>query len=356
MKTPQELAALRRLDNDEAVYSLFGKTKPDEKAVTDIFRRLMSFLRKHEQAEDRDSDAYDLVARLPGIRDRALDWIKSDIWTPHFSIDSADSKSEFRYSYLKKSVRADGVIRLEQNQTTLLVFPTTSAEQTKLVAKNIRAFRSFLQTTFASSDKARPLPPGIEETPKEVKVSELSSLVLAYPRPFGYINLADFIEKNGPLGIEHGVWLMSRMLQFAWFLQKANQSATTQENKVVCCPSSLEDLYISPEFHSVLVLGGFEFGKASTGKTLVPGAYAARPSVRNTKEVTEVDIVEIFKGLLLKAVGASSIASSSFPDPIKTWLYSAPSPSVLETIGEWETAKKASLPTKFVVLNYERPY
>ncbi|SOC26768.1 J domain-containing protein [Thalassospira xiamenensis] len=147
------------------------------------------------------------------------------------------------------------------------------------------------------------------------------------------VRLSDLAtHQGGNLDPKHVAWIMSSLLNIACWLKWS---------KLAHNAISPDTVFVSPKYHSCVLLGGWWYTKAVGERLshLPPFTYRVAPrSLRNDKIASpSLDIESI------KAIGRDLIGKRpDIPEPLASWLKIPGSADAFKEYGHWERVRDAS--------------
>jgi len=155
---------------------------------------------------------------------------------------------------------------------------------------------------------------------------------------------ADMIREavGGKLDPKHVAWVTSRMLNICVYLQYCG---------IAHYGISEETVYLSPELHSALLLGGwfFAFKQGDPAKdAVIPNTTAeVMPLSMMSNPTTRANVLQV-KALARKLLGhisdSSLLRDDTVPEPMRQWLVMTPKSDALDDYTSW---KERVLPASF---------
>jgi hypothetical protein len=155
-------------------------------------------------------------------------------------------------------------------------------------------------------------------------------LLLQAKKSEDLIRLRDVVTYMGLLEAKHSAWIISSLLNLACYLSYTG---------IVHHDISPDTYFISPEFHSGALLGGWWYAQPKGGpvKHVPKRTFALMPySARIKKEAQAATDLE-----LIRATGRE-ITASTIPVPMMAWLTKVDQRGAVEQYKEWQEVLKAS--------------
>jgi serine/threonine protein kinase len=156
---------------------------------------------------------------------------------------------------------------------------------------------------------------------------------------------------DGKMNPKHVAWIVSRLYNLVCYLKYA---------KIVHSGISIDSVFISPQYHSALLLGDWWYSTAEGSNLIalpsISSAMIPADIIKNKKSVFKIDlelVKSVGRHLLGDIVGSKLLTDKEIPRPLLNWLRS---PSKNNAFEEYETWQKNFLidsfgKRKFVELN-----
>lgn len=185
----------------------------------------------------------------------------------------------------------------------------------------------------------------------KARFETLDHLVVVIEKTKDVLLLRDLLEHlGGKMEPRHVAWVMSALHNLACYFQWAG---------ITHGDLSLDSVFISPEFHSAMPLGGWIFSTKKPNQItalpartvgLVPSSIISKKAV--TPRIDLECIRALGRELLGDKSGANLAPTKDLPKPIVDWLrYSATDDAVAEYRGWKEVLRKCWGPPKFFRLD-----
>lgn len=205
------------------------------------------------------------------------------------------------------------------------VYRAEAADIAEAAAATIAGFR------FADDRMRKQMAPFLPTLDRRIPLeSGAEALVMA--RHPDEVLLADLLRVRGAVPAAHAAWIGSGLLNLACWLDWAG---------LVHGAISPETVLISPETHTVRLMGGWGFAtKAGARPTALPGrtlALAPRLAVKGEVVDARLDL-ELVRRTLREAFGdptGGSLLRGGAPVPIGRWLVMPPAASAREDYAGW---------------------
>lgn len=159
---------------------------------------------------------------------------------------------------------------------------------------------------------------------------------------------------DNKLDAKHVAWIMSTLCNLACFLQM---------NKIAHGAILSDTVWISPKYHSAVLLGGWFYARPDDSKLIALPQESL--SVLSTKILTDKKAKSLYDRTLIKSIGLEALGDKtktgsmlltdkSVPSPVLSWLRSPPVSNAVEEYKNWSTARDSGFgPRKFVVLDID---
>lgn len=247
------------------------------------------------------------------------------------------SQFVFRYKKQKKFEMGNYYIA---NSFVLWVFNKDFMKEIKESMTNLR------KISYADDKMKSAFSKYIPEIHKEIETKEEYILVLKKPESF--LNLGDILSYYKKMPARHTAWIMSRLYNLACFLNF---------NKIMHGSINLDNCFINPETHEVMLLGGWWYSKGEGEKLsmLAKEAYDIAPvSLMNTKKaqmMLDLALIRKLGRILSGDVSGNNLKNDKdIPSAMAEWLRSVHSGNAVEQYTEWynEILEKSFGERKFV--------
>jgi hypothetical protein len=180
-------------------------------------------------------------------------------------------------------------------------------------------------------------------------------LVLVVEKTLDLILLKDLLDvMGGKLPMVHTAWVLSTLSNIACFLEM---------NKIAHGALSIDTLWISPMYHSAVVLGGWWYARKDGDKLLaLPSSTLSilPSSVLVDKKAKSSYDRQLIKSIALESlgdktrIGSMLLTDKSVPNNILMWLRGSGEKSAVEDYKAWSKVRDAGLgPRKFVALDID---
>lgn len=165
--------------------------------------------------------------------------------------------------------------------------------------------------------------------------------VLHIDKPADVLYLKDVITYfNGNLPERHAAWMVSRLHNISCYLDFYHLS----HNGI-----SLDNVFICPEFHQVVLLGGWWYAVEQGSKLIGTQRqiYDIMPIKSKTDKVGDI-VTDLESIKLISRQLFSNI--NTVPDAIKHWMNGGSAGKATEEFQKWDEALDKSWPRKFIKL------
>jgi hypothetical protein len=154
---------------------------------------------------------------------------------------------------------------------------------------------------------------------------------------------------GGRLDPRHAAWFTSRLLNIACYLEWSG----TSHNSI-----NMDTVFVSPEMHSVLLLGGWQYATAVGSKvSYVPGANldCVPSDVKSTKvsdtRTDRLSLRALAREMLGDRTGMTLIKELGVPEPMASFLRGSLGKNSIEDYANWQGVLQSSFgPKRFVKL------
>jgi len=303
------------------------------------YSRLVKVWHPDRNGNSRESNL--VMSHINMLYQKALEMLRSGTWTrPGFvrlqGTDGRRYELRFRASYdfeLGTMYIGDGMVAYLISDMYRDLFANAR--------KVIRGFRYASDTMRQEVSRYLPRIASTFET-KDGRlgmVIEKTSDLILLRDVLGYY--------KGRIPDRHVAWIQSTLHNLTCYLDYAGLS----HNAI-----SLDTYFISPQFHSGALLGGWWYAVPQGSKLLgVPAAtFAIMPPMVKNKKVgsilTDLELIRLTgRELLGDRNGTRLLDMNAAPRPMVEWLRGAPSASAVEDYSRWRQVLTASFgPPKFV--------
>ena len=201
------------------------------------------------------------------------------------------------------------------------------------------ALKNIKGITYKTPEKKKNLSIYVPEILSTLK-SESGDLILVLSKTIDVLSLRDILLKE-KLDQRHVAWIVNRLFMLGCFLHEQGVSFNS---------FSTDMLFISPEFHSVMLLGGWWY----TGKLDEKLIGLNREIVNNLNPIVLRDkkIVQDIDIESIKYIGRKLLKGQVVPKVLTTFLDSVSGPSIVEEYNKWDSLLvEAYGPKKFIKLS-----
>ena len=205
------------------------------------------------------------------------------------------------------------------------VYRAEAADIAEAAAATIAGFR------FADDRMRKQMAPFLPTLDRRIPLAD-SGEGLVMARHADEVLLADLIRVKGVVPAEHAAWIGSGLLNIACWLEWAG---------LVHGAIAPETVLISPETHTVRLMGGWGFAtKAGARPTALPGrtlALAPRLAVKGEVVDPRLDL-ELIRRTLRETLGdptGAALLRGGAPEPIGRWLVMPPEAEATRDYAAW---------------------
>lgn len=309
-----------------------------KKAVQSLSMKWHPDRNKHPQAEA----VFDRVQKLAAAATDKLDRGTWEIPGLHQFSDRSGSKFELKY-----------VSKLDVDVGTMYVGRTNVGFDIPMDNLDLleNAERRIADLSYANDAMRAEFARYFPSVAKKVETPTGAVLVLSKTKDV--LLLADVLRHyKGKMPPRHVAWVISRLLNIACYLERQGRLA---HNAI-----SPETVFISPQHHSVCLLGGWWFSVGLGEKLLAAPqrmVLAAPPDVLQKKvgdRRTDMEMVKALgRELLGDATGMRLAGDSAVPRALADWLQLSHDQSAVDTYRDWQERVliDAFGPRKFVEMH-----
>lgn len=308
-------------------------------SMKDEFRQLAKLW--HPDQNRTDPRAPLVFSHLTLLHEAAEEKLRRGIWAPPGQLLVTDVDGKYwRLNYYKRRAFELGDLYYGRKALGFLLGPG-QADRVRAAAAAIRG------NSFSNDAMRAEMEKYLPSAPTVVAVNDGRTLVVMPKTPDVY--LLDDVRKalGGTIDPKHVAWILSSLFNIACYLEYVG----TVHNAFLS-----DAIFVSPEHHSALLLGGWWYAaKSGAPITHLPTAvYRLAPSTvlrgkRADHQVDRISIRAIGRELLGDATGMS--LKGRVPDPMLTFLRSPPLDSAVKDYGAWRVALESSFgPRRFVEL------
>lgn len=184
------------------------------------------------------------------------------------------------------------------------------------------------------------------------RIETANSTLLVVKKTPDLLLLQDVADHfQGKVPPRHVAWIISRLLSIACYFER--------QSKVAHNAIALDSVFISPQYHSATVFGGWWFTSGLGQKMIAASqrmALYAPPSVLQKKQGDSRTDIEMIKALgrelLGDVTGVRLNQDPAIPSALSTWLQLSSTQDAVSTFTEWQSRVliDAFGPRKFVEL------
>ncbi len=329
---PMEAAVIMAAKRPE---DLFRPTKAEIEAT---YRELVR--RWHPDAKGGDADVFRHIGELRAAAHKKLD---DGLWG---SLD--------RHVF-ECMLKGRGQSRLHYSFSRAFELGTAYIADARVVFIVDGRHRAFVDNAVAMTRAWRFASDGMRENssrylpgPFSVSDTDDGRIVVSAEKGARFLPLREVLSHfGGQLGPRHVAWILSRVYDLVCYLSYA---------RVVHHDIAMDNLFIDPEKHGVVLLGGWWHAKAEGAPlTTVPArTHKLLPwSVQKSKKAscrTDLELVRAV-GRELLGVGPALAFPSSVPPAMAAWLKGTSGGKAVDDYRGWTKALETSFgPKRFVVM------
>jgi len=295
-----------------------------------------------------DESNSEVFKNLNILHVRAKEKIKIGKWEVPGQLDLVSSEGKkFRIHYIKDFV--NGIATGYIGKTIVAyVFDHQYADLADATVKTVTNF------TFPSDKIKTGMVHYLPVLKKHFKTID-GKTVLIYSKNENQLRLKDVLDYcGGKLDPKHVAWIMSRLCNFACWLEKCNRMGITHNDL------SMENIFISPELHTITVIGGWQhsvpsgtrMSRVQTGRTMAVMPLSVKNSKMSDIKTDLVLIRLLGLELLGDSTGMTLINDAAIPIPFKSWLREIPIGDAVKDYKRYESILELSFgPRKFVKMS-----
>lgn len=305
--------------------SLFPGSLDEAKA---IYRKLS--LAWHP---DRPSGSAEVFAHITTLYREAEDRIKQGRWAGPASLQlTAVSGEVLGYATRTSHTFPYGQALVCDEALVYLFDPGHEA----IVERTVRTdYISYFK--FASGEMAKEFVRYLPHLHRMVPLQDGRTLIHIGKTP-DLIRLRDLVTHLGPIDPRHTAWMVSRLLNLACYLTFTG---------IVHHDISQDTVYVSPEHHSVALLGGWwsAVARGTTVTTVPKRTFSVMPfaakTLRRASTLTDLELIRL----------TAREISQPMPNPMGAWLIDVAKSRPYDQIAEWKTVLEQTFgQRKFVPL------
>jgi hypothetical protein len=305
----------------------------DESKVKSEYK---AFIKKYHPDVYKEEDLTQLISKLNVFYDEALDKLRDNIWNEKAVVEfkGIDGKT-YRLKYLIEHSFELGKFYIGRNHV-IYVFDTGKEKYAENAVKTIG---HIAYANDSMRDNFQRRMPTIES---KFNTIEGKTCLVMKKSPDVYLleDLLKYFEKSKKeLDPRHCAWIINRLCSIACFLKY---------NEYVLNGISISNMYVSPQFHSIMVIGGWWYCVPNGEKMIgtQKNIYELMPVKEKTSKIATytTDIESI------KLIGRQ--LNLNVPAPMLNWYNKASSDDAYKEIAEWAKAIDESFGArKFVELD-----
>ena len=282
-------------------------------------------------------NADEYFAKINDLYNEAIDKIEKGIWFEKdvLLLESVKGK-KYKLKYLRKCSFELGFFYIGRKHLIYVL----DKKNKKFLDNALNVLRNLKYANADMEKEFKRYFPQIVDT-FELKTGEHCLVLKKEETDFLLSDLNDYYKGQGKeLGDRHCAWVVSRLSNIACFLKY---------NKLVHNGISLNNCFISPAYHTIMLLGGWWYC-VPEGERLI-GTQKSVYDVMPVKEKSEK--ISTYKTDLecVKQIGRQ-LNKTSLPKPFETWVNKAACEDAFKEFDSWNKALDDSYgERKFIVLN-----
>lgn len=269
-----------------------------------------------------------VMAHVNVIYNLAVFRLSTDTWVTPGVVEfkTVDGK-KFKFKYRSTRSFELGDIFVADNLVAYSLYKDND-DLYKTAQKAIKGFK------YVNDDMRKEVSRFLPEIHSELETED--RLIMLIKKTPDQLLLSDVLEHyKDKMDPKHVAWIISRLYNIACYFKYAN---------IVHSGIILDSIFISPEFHSVSVLGGWWYS-AEKGKMLnaLPGVaveFAPDDVIDSQMADPKIDmelILAVGRQLLGDIVGSKLLMDKSIPTPLVTWLRAPSKGDALADYKLWQS-------------------
>lgn len=292
---------------------------------------------------NKDPRASDVLAKINALRQKASEYAAIGEWRV-FGVEEfvKSDGSRFLIRYKRKHVIDVGLMLYGERSVSFIV----EAKHAVLFDSAEKIIRGFRYADKKMEEDMKKFLPNILKTLK-LKDGRLFMHVEKTPDVFLLRDVVD--HQGGKLDPKHAAWVTSRLMGLCCYLDWAGLSYNAM---------TLDNIFVSPKYHTALLLGGWWFAKpfGDTIKVLPKQVHNILPSSVLKEKIASGKTDR----LLARAIGrelagdrsGNSLKRLGVPEAMADYLRHPLGPTPYQDMGTWMKALESSFgPRRFTVLD-----
>lgn len=170
--------------------------------------------------------------------------------------------------------------------------------------------------------------------------------LVRYFRPKGYINALDVKNKLVTIPVKHVAWMLSRLFNMACLMQHIGQFNLNIR---------AESVYINPEYHSVILVDGWQFVDGCNVQAAPEWVLHRFPDIKTTKKVESQIVLDMIKStgleLLGDRLGVNLLRTKDVPEALVTYLLTPSQNDAIKEYAAYVKVRDQLFPRKFINWN-----
>lgn len=289
--------------------------------VNSVRKRRNSLLRKIHPDVCKDPQANDAVFLLNKKFDIALVCVDTGLWPPD-GVKTHEFKKRDGYIF-----KVHAIITRQSHLPSKIdmVTPGFAVYQINDDSSVVGFVNNFKNHVLKKYPTGKYLSDYI---PKATDTKLDGDMLFIAQRPKDSVSLADVLATEGYVSPKTAAWIISGLLDFCCLMQT---------NDTVHCGLLLENIFIVPENHSIVITGGWQYAHKVDKKITTVPSFVYSSSVKWLKDKKAITPIMLES---VKAIGRRLIKDP--PKPMKSWLFTGAKTSAVEEYSAWEKARNAS--------------
>lgn len=336
MKTPEQILKAKKCGD------LF------ENNIDKIKAEYKELARAYHPDLYKEDNANEILANLNTLYDRALEFYQNGVWEQSNSIfiRPKEKKITFKFRYLAERTFELGKFYISGGNVVYLL----DNEHKKYYDNAIKQIQSLKYANEKMHEEFARYMPNL----KSYYETEEGKWCIIMAKTEDVYLLNDLLkQQGGKMDDKHVAWVISRLSNITCFLQY---------NNIIHNGISLNNCYVSPNHHSILLLGGWWYATKENEKIIgtQKEIFNIMPLKAKTEKVpsykTDLESIKLIGKLLLnnRSLMTKRGTFDFTPEPFKNFLRKGASENPKEEFKLWNKALEESYgERKFIVLNVQ---
>lgn len=297
--------------------------------IEEIKKTYKILAKKYHPDINKDSDSSDILSKLNLLYEDAIKKVGTINWQENniVIIKPLDS-SPRKYKFLSENYFELGKFYINRN----FVIYILDNQHEKYYNNAIRMIKNI---KYSNPDMKKEFGRYIPKIKDKFKTHDGKYCVI-FEKTEDMFLLKDLLEyKNGKIDDKHVAWIVSRLSNISCFLNY---------NNIINNSITLNHLYISPKFHTIITTGGWWYATKESEKLI--GAPKSvfeimSPNVKTNKvseNRTDLEAIKYIGKQLLGLNGLSDVKDSKHHIELKRWLNKGASNDPINEYNLWSNA------------------